>query len=1120
MFSGFFQYSSWLNEGSPQQVLLQGEDTGEGFNLLVQADPMSLLCKGTYSVLKSSIMPAPPVLWVSYSNAEGTVTVSGAYAHPEDAEANPLYSQDIIEELVANLVQAKSFIEDPNGTTSLGEYVISAVDGRLTSLVGPGWNIIPFTSNELIPAPEGVSLSFPLQDPFQDNTQGTPENTPTSSTGSFYSLQEVLAQYLGKFDYLLKRNYRLCTPETLPVLLEELSSCETPIGFDTETTGLDITYRSMQGRGDQLVGMVFSTKEGTGWYVPLRHKLVPNICEESEITPFLVNHFKSILETKNLVFFNAPFDLKVMMTHGIFMKVFCDVQALYNLTYRHITHDKRPSLKLLTSQYLHREVLELDMFSIHTGAKKKKELTFQFSDLPEDIVLPYACADADGTLGLYNLFTSKGAIEEFGADRTLSIENAFTKVIAYSEYFGLHFDRAALPAIQEGIDKSRAEHLVAVRSLAEGTLANRLGRAITLEDALSDELGRSVKEFNPNSSQQVQALLFTLLDYPIRKRTDKGAPSASKDALEPLMSIRDSDGSPKYPLAEHFVELSTLKTFNSTFLKFLRDNELPDDVIHTSIDSFLETGRMSTSSPNVQAQPGFVKKYYTARPGYYCCNFDFSSIEYRIMACIAGETSLIEFFNDPIKDYHRRQASVLFQVPYSAVTPSMRQVAKPLNFAIPYGKGDPKLGEDLFGEVSPENTAEAARLRGLYFAGQPMVKDFFEKAKSEARSQGWVDTYFSRRRYLDPLWLGDGNYQYGLAKVERAAGNHKIQGTAADLYKIGMIRLYDAILKKGWYGKVLFGAMVHDECELEIHESIEPWEFLKVFREAVMIVIPGWCPLYVGAGFGTNWKQAKSQDIPVRVQEALELTNTDEGYSYTWDGDVERFYDFCEQLREQYMASFVVQYLVNPEHHGSTVDPDIDDFAHQVMGRAHGYNEAIPPPEKGTYPNLTNFIRHFSDDSFVTNTRMKQRNVFMDEETSYNLHSADFGWESLILPAADTVKGTPSHGDADGQMTLSSSGLPEGDNMNLLEAMEKFGSFFTYNEVIAPQGGILVVDSNDEFEDALYKIQATAPVEDPNDSFYILWFTNGEFFESGLHFPHTELNNIRTLSSKHFGGQW
>lgn len=924
MFKGIFSYAGITSE-------VEGYDLRTYFLIMVKNDPNRKLSSGAFDTDSESLIPPPSDIPVMLKS--GGIVFQNYV--PPNTNATPKYFVDWYKKLHEILWGLKTCkrgstadsldsLFDDGSSFDESKWLESQFGGsvyiRTGALEGAKYSddegtelLVEPTEYNTSLAPLGnktltVSVKAPvLQDEVSQGTEVL--------SSDFYTFEQICETNPDKnFDWLKDSSYVIATPDTYQDICRQIMKHPGVVAFDTETTGLNINFKSLTGEGDQLVGMVFSIQEGQSWYFPIAHESgIDNICSKEDVPSVIEKFFKPILEKKNIVTFNGYFDAKVMLIYGIVCNIFADVLTMYRLTYANITGGVQVgnrlvmNLKALTKEYLHRDSLELNMFV--PGKWGENAMTFQY--MPYESVRLYACADTDNTLALYNLFMGKRALEEFGATQTFKIENAFAPVLAYSEFYGIHVD-------SENIDRLEVE-------IAQ--------EEETLKQQMVEIAGR---DFNPRSSRDLASILYEELGYPCKVMTEKGAKSTSKEAIKDLKSYKNPDGSSKYPFADLLQQFRDISNIRSGLIKSFRENGTPDGYMFTKIEPMLATGRMSTSNPNIQGMSGTVKKYFTPREGYYMMNFDFSSIEYRILACVGGEPDLIEFFKDPIRDYHRRQASVLFGVPYEEVTPDLRKIAKPFNFALPYGKGDRNLGKDLFGEVSEENTRKAADLRKKYFAGQPHIEKFFDQAKKEARENNYVATFFGRRRYFDPVKLGNGNIQAGYAAMMRQAGNHKIQGCAADLYKSGMTNLFQAMRHEDWLGKVLLTAFVHDECNIEVHNSIAPWEILEVALGSIMIEIDNWCPLYVGVGFGTNWKQAKSMDLPVKVQRQL----VDEEHE-PWDGNINKYVDYIEAKRLQYLIDFVTDYVTDSNNWGKIIDPDVKSMAFEALERSGESEESL-----------------------------------------------------------------------------------------------------------------------------------------------------------------------------------
>ena len=307
--------------------------------------------------------------------------------------------------------------------------------------------------------------------------------------------------------------------------------------------------------------------------------------------------------------------------------------------------------------------------------------------------------------------------------------------------------------------------------------------------------------------------------------------------------------------------------------------------------------------------------------------------------------------------------------------------------------GDPKLGESIFGTRTAENTMKAKKLRRLYFEGQEKIEQFFIDARRNGVENSYSDTYFGRRRYFDRRVKDKGS-------IEREAGNNRIQGTAADIYKIAMVRLFTEIRKRGWLGKVLIPAFVHDEGVLEIHKSIDPAIMLKILRECLMLKIPGWCPLYIGVGFGTNWYDAKKTEIPVQVQDTIEETWGDTGLDW-WDGDTEKLFYWEVGMINDYKRDRVLEFLSNKENWGKVLPPVENAFAHEILeeiekGRhVEGVVDKNTSPKKDTIDNLEEFCRVFGKEDLFIKANI-QKPAYKEDESSSNVFDNSSDEEDIV----------------------------------------------------------------------------------------------------------------------------
>ena len=768
-----------------------------------------------------------------------------------------------------------------------------------------------------------------------------------------FTLQDIIERNPQKnYVWLNDRKYHIVSDiAEVERVCKKIWNHKGVVCFDTETTGLDITFKSRQGIGDRLVGMVFSIEEGEAWYFPIAHKNIKNICNRFNENFIIEKYFKPLLERKKILAHSGSFDWKVMYIYGIFLNLVHDTLILFKLSYWNDNRGLELGLKSLTNTFLHRDSFELhDFVSGRWGINDVK-----FWDLPYESVKYYACPDTDNTLSLYNYAVENNIFDLYGMRKTYEIEVAFSLCIAYQEFYG------------HCADMSRTDQL-----------------AKDIKDNLAREYKAMVEivghDFNPRSSKELPVVLFEELGCPIIKRTDTGNPSTDKSVLKKLEGITDAEDNPLYPIISHLRKWKESAQLESNFINNLGKLATEDGFMFSKVQQFLETGRVSVNSPNYQSYNDVVKKYIIPRDGFYALDTDYSSIEYRILASMAGQDKLIEDFKDPDVDYHAYQASRMFNVPYELVTKTLRSQAKGINFGLPYGMGDAKLGESIFGSRTPENTRKAKKLRKLYFEGQEKIEQFFIEARRNGVEKSYSDTFFGRRRYFDKRVKDKGS-------IERESGNNRIQGTAADIYKIAMVRLFAEIRKRGWLGLVLLSAFVHDEAFIEVHKSINPAVMLKVLRKALMLDIPGWCPLYIGAGFGTNWYDAKKTEIPVQVQDIIVDNWGDTGLDW-WDGDTDRLFNWEVSMINSYKKDRVLNFIKNEENWGKVLPPVENGFAHEVLdeicsGRpVEGVVIKDIKSDKDTLQNLENFCKVFGYDELFKKADIQPPNLSTPDSNS------------------------------------------------------------------------------------------------------------------------------------------
>ena len=381
--------------------------------------------------------------------------------------------------------------------------------------------------------------------------------------------------------------------------------------------------------------------------------------------------------------------------------------------------------------------------------------------------------------------------------------------------------------------------LVDINAITEYGAA--LGQRIKeLEQAVHKEVGY---EFNLNSPKQLGVALFEKLGLPCKKKTKSGY-STNAEVLEGLKNY--------HPAVEHLLEFRTLSKLKSTYCDGLAAALSADGRIHSTLNQTeTRTGRISSSEPNLQNIPvrrpegRELRRFFLAKEGYVLCDADYSQIELRVLASIAEDENMINAFRQGT-DIHTVTASQVFKMPLEFVTSTMRSRAKAVNFGIVYGIGPFSLGKDI-----GVSTKEAAQYIAGYLDTYPGVDSYMQRVVEKAKEDGFVTTLFGRRRLLPELKNSNGMLR---AFGERVARNMPIQGTAADIIKIAMIKVYNRLKEEIPEAALIM--QVHDELIVEA-PSEKAEMACKILKEEMQNAVALSVPLTVDAAFGKTWFDAK-----------------------------------------------------------------------------------------------------------------------------------------------------------------------------------------------------------------------------------------------------------------------
>ena len=731
----------------------------------------------------------------------------------------------------------------------------------------------------------------------------------TNNGGMYTCIEDIVAAHPDKeFSWLLKKDYHIVSDDTLEEVCNYIMNWDGYVYYDTETTGLNITFKSRLGadQGDQLVGVVLSVKYGESFYFPLQMKAIPNLCGGDHW--YVMEHYlRPILEGKQLVAHNMSFDWKVAYIYNINANIVHDTMALIRLTLGAERKDYPMGLKANTKLLLSRDSLELSDLVLDNAWGKGNDI--KFWDLPYELVRLYACADTDNTNGIFQYAMQKDLLTQYGAKKVYEIEIAFSFAVGYQEFYG---------------------HKINLNNI--GSLREEIQQGLDTEMKAMEELcGHS---FNPNSPKDLINILYTEMGIPEQISRKTGRVTTERDTIKYLAELTDIEDNVKYPFCKHLLKYREYEGVRKIIDKF-PVHCTPDGYIFSSVQQYgTNTGRVSITDPNYQSYNDPIKKNVVPRPGYWMSDSDYSSVEYRTLGSMVGNKRIMTSFEDPDFDYHQYQAARMYGVPYSAVTKKMRKAAKGINFGLPYGMGDESLGVRVFGEASAENTKKAAALRNAYFKGQEDIRDWFEYHRNKGVNLGYTETYFGRRRYYH-------RSDYSVSAIRRQAGNAVIQGSAADIYKTAVGRLFKRISKEGWLGKVLLTGFIHDEVLCEISNDINPMVWLKVLREEFEVKIDGWCPLYMGYGFGMSWYEAKSVELPIKLQWELVAKYGDTGYA-DWDGDGRKFCDKVPDMLRDFSVRDIRNQILDAKAQGNEIKPSLNnEILDMVKDDADIYTNAI-----------------------------------------------------------------------------------------------------------------------------------------------------------------------------------
>jgi DNA polymerase-1 len=596
-----------------------------------------------------------------------------------------------------------------------------------------------------------------------------------------------------------KPSYHLISsPEERKELLELLLT-QSSVCFDTETTDIDALHAD-------LVGFSFSYKEREAFYVA-----VP---QDFEAAKAILHEFAPVFLDISIekIAHNMKYDLKVLHRYGLHIEgpVFDTMIAQYL-----INPESKQGMDFLATYYLNYQPI-----SIETLIGKKGKNQGNMADLRPEEIADYACEDADITFQLKQL-----------------LEPEIQKPHLYHLFYDME-----MPLVQ--VLKDIEQEGIAIDTAALDQFSKELDSRITeLDQEILDAAG---EKFNIDSPKQLGEILFEKLKISSKaKKTKTGQYATSEDILQ-----KHEHDHPIIPMILEYRQLRKLKSTYVDPLPTLCDRI--DGRIHSNfMQTVTATGRLSSNNPNLQnipvrtAKGREIRRAFVSRSAeFQLMAVDYSQIELRIIAALAEDQNMIEAFKQG-HDIHAATAAKVFHVSIADVTREQRSAAKAVNFGIIYGQSAFGLAQNL--QIS---RTEAKQIIDAYFEQYPSIKSYMDKVIAQAREHGYVETIMKRRRYLPDIHSANAVVR---GYAERNAINAPIQGSAADIIKMAMVAVHEAMSKAKLQSRMIL--QVHDELVFDVHQK-ESGQMQKLVKEAMENAVQLTVPMEVEMKLAANWLEA------------------------------------------------------------------------------------------------------------------------------------------------------------------------------------------------------------------------------------------------------------------------
>jgi len=650
---------------------------------------------------------------------------------------------------------------------------------------------------------------------IQETTHVHPEIPVFTNSRSKLSI-DLPIQLSGRGDW--EYDYTLINNEKdFEVLVSKLLECKR-FAFDTETTGLD-PFTS------KIVGISFSLEKSKACYVAIRTPLGEPCLDES----FVLEKLRPIFANKDIlkVNQNIKFDLLVLLVNGTTTEGVAGDSMIAD--YLLHSGERSHGLDELVKRYLNHEMISITEL---IGVKGKNKVQKLMSEVNSEIVALYACEDSDAAFQLASFLEDEisKTVVDGSKDRLLElykkIEMPLVSVLARMQFRGICIDAEFLKIL--GVEM-----------------------ALELERVEKEIHILAGKPFQISSLPQLRAVLYDDLQLPMLKKTGVSKEASTDQETLEKLAVLDHPGA---VIPKKILEFRQLAKLKSTYVDAIPELIQPSTGrIHAAFNQTVTaTGRLSSSTPNLQNIPvrremgQQIRKAFLPKEGWTLVSADYSQIELRLLAHFCDDKNMIKAFEDE-KDIHSQVASEIFAIPETMVSPDMRRTAKTVNFGIIYGISAHGLAQRL--EI---DRYDASRFIDAYFARYPNVLKYQDDLLSKCRNTGYVSTILGRRRRIDGI--RDRSTFQQRNQPEREAINMEIQGSAADLIKLAMIGVDEALSENNLEAKLLL--QIHDELVIECpNAEIDAVKKILItemsFKPRKMLNLK--VPITIEVSAGPNW---------------------------------------------------------------------------------------------------------------------------------------------------------------------------------------------------------------------------------------------------------------------------